>query len=176
MVDNLKCDEPSDVDSIKCDGVCGRSMHGKCISITSRTVLKVCKDTPNIMVYCDDCNCNSLRAINEKLNKRFSLISIYDERAIRNEKGLNDIVKSVDEMKISVCKSGSELIKEIGKVSLTEGKTTYAEKVKMGKNNAVVVVKPKCVNQQCEKTESDFKKNIDLCDLNIDKMQNFANS
>lgn len=172
----VKCDELTDTESIKCDGGCGKSMHGKCILISSKPVLKVCRESPNIAVYCDECSRHSLRAVNEKLNKLFSLINIYDERAIRNEKGLSDIIKSVEEMRLSVHESGSELIKEIGKVSLAEGKdSTYAEKVKMDNNNAVVVVKPKCVKQQCKKTESDLKQKINPCDLNIDKMRYLPN-
>lgn len=163
------CKERLSADVLKCDGVCNQMVHAKCIPIT-KTVFKALQESDNLMYICDDCNENSYKAINVKLNKILSFICIYDERVSRSEKNVSNLIEQISEIKtlISDKNDKSENIESVG----TRKAKTYAEKVKMNNNVSVLLLKPKNT-QNSDATECDLKKFIDPTKFNINNLRKF---
>lgn len=154
-----KCNENIlSADKMKCDAICGRFVHARCIKIT-KTVLKAWQEIDNFLYVCDECNSDSFKAINVKLNKILSVICIYDERVARNEKNVSNLVDQIGDLKLLLNAGNNKDGKEVTNTDNKKIKT-YAEKVKMKNNESVVLLKPKCT-QNSNDTENDLKKAID---------------
>lgn len=101
MEDNCFICEDSKGDTFKCDGVCNKMMHAKCVGMT-KTVYKAYEELNNLNYVCDDCMNVSLKAINRNFDKIISTIYIYDERATRNENSMCQLVKDMGELTKSI--------------------------------------------------------------------------
>lgn len=158
-------DEVTEVNAIKCDGVCDRTMHGKCIGMNKR-VCKAYGELDNLYYMCNDCISDSLKAVNNKLDKVLSIVQIYDERIARYESEVRDVKQSVNEIKSLMCERSRECStanvenkSDFDKKS-EKGVTNVNKRRKVKSKNAIVLVKPKN-SQNCELTEKDFKQRID---------------
>lgn len=162
------CKGSQSSDTITCAGVCNQFVHAKCIKMT-KTMLKIFEDSDDLFYMCDDCNRDSCKATNAKLNK----MCIYDERLTRSEFFFTNLVEQMGEIKALISERNGD-----GVISVPESNTnkskTYAEKVKMCNNETVVLLKPKN-NQNCEATENDIKLFVDPTKLNINNLRKVPN-
>lgn len=173
MEDCYICEnETTPTDSIKCEGVCGKSMHAKCAGI-SKTVLKGYTELDNLYYICDKCVGSSLIAINKKIDKVMSIFHIYDERVTRYERDMKVLLDSVLELKNnieSILVEKTEIANERNfEKCVNESEVTKKVVKKNNKSDAVILIKPKN-NQNVEKTENDVKTNIDPKNLKFNKI------
>lgn len=158
-------DEVSEADSIKCDGICERTMHAKCIGM-NKTVRKAYCELDNLYYMCNECIGDSLKAVNNKLNKILSVVQIYDERIARYESDMREVKESVNGLKSgmlekSKCFDSSVSSNNTASNNKSENSVTSKNMKRKAKSkNAIVLVKPKN-SQNCELTERDFKQQID---------------
>lgn len=154
-------DDTTPSDSIKCEGVCDKSMHAKCVGMT-KAALKAYNDMDSMYYICDKCVSNSMMAINKKLDSVMSIFHIYDERVTRYEKDMKELLTNVCDLKSMLGNNNLKLLvnnndtmietinptvvrdheKQLSKVNKKEQKT---------KTDTVVLIKPKN-NQNCHKT------------------------
>lgn len=158
---------------VKCDGVCNKRFHSKCVKM-STSVVKAWEENDNLFFICDECNGDSIKAINTKLTKIFSMFSIYDEQAKRNEANLNEMKQLVCDLKQCVEIGNKDVRQKIENVNInnTAEPVSYAQKVKAANNNAVVIVKPKKSEQNSNETKIEIKKKIDTANFKIDRVRN----
>lgn len=168
MEDNCFICEDSKGDTFKCDGVCNKNMHAKCVGMT-KTVYKAYEELSNLNYMCDDCMNISLKAINRKLDKIISTIYIYDERATRNESSMCQLVKDMGELAKSIENYNDNPSKTLN-VNAGNKQKSYADQLKKNNTGAVVLVKPKA-NQQCDKTEKDFKDSINPNQVKVNRFR-----
>lgn len=162
-----RCDDTAtEADSFKCDGVCDRNVHAKCVGFT-KTVFKAYTDMPNLYYVCDDCNGETLKMINKKLLVIMNTINVYDERSVRNENKLDSLCEEIKQMK-SVNNNKCVNLNNV-QTADQRVKPTYADQVKRSKNS-VIFIKPKN-DQNGKKTENDFKNSVDPCAVNVNKIQ-----
>lgn len=167
-----RCDAVLSGNTIKCDSICGRQFHIKCVKMSNVT-FKNYEEMDNLLFVCDNCKASFCKAVNEKLCKIVSMFNIYDEQAKRNNDSLEDIKKQVCELKKSIDENGSEIKRKIENVNTVESEQmSYAQKVKASKNNAVVIVKPKKSVQKSDQTKQEIKNKIDPASIKIDKVRN----
>lgn len=150
--------------TIKCDGVCERSMHAKCVGM-NKTACKTYCELDNLYYMCNECIGESLIAVNKKLNKILSIVQIYDEKISRCEIDISDVKQCVSEIKSSMCVKSSRV--NSSDISISENSKSensvfskVCKKRKSKSKSAIVLVKPKS-GQNCELTEKDFKQQID---------------
>lgn len=168
------CNEGLSAEVVKCDGVCNRSAHARCIKIT-KTVHKALQEIDNLSYVCDICSKDTCKAINAKLNKIMSMICIYDERVTRNEKNMDNLVEQIGELKALVNqKVVPESVENVEIISTNRKSKTYAEKVKMCNNDSVLMVKPK-KPQNSSATETDLKNLIDPTKIKFNNLKKLPN-
>lgn len=156
-------------DSFKCAGICNRRMHAKCVSM-NKTVLKAYMELDNLFYMCNECVNGSMKAINTKLDKIMSVITIYDERVTRYENDMTVLKDSVNELKMCVNKNTDETDAcKVNTQCIPLRKSNYADKVKQ--NAPVILVVPK-QNQTVQVTQ---KAVMDPTEIPIDNMRNAAN-
>lgn len=162
--------ETVDGDSLNCGGVYNRRMHAKCVGI-NKTVLKAYMELDNLFYMCNECINNSMRAINSKLGKIMSVITIYDERVTRYEKDMIVLKDGVDELKMCVNKNNDETVamSKMNTQCIPVKERTYAEKVKQ--NDPVILVVPK-QDQTVQVTQKDVMNLMDPTEIPIGKMRN----
>lgn len=187
-----RCNLAGEVDVIKCDGGCGRVYHYGCagppnkVTVT-KTFYKIFSENEYFEFYCTSCRKESLKAINEKLNKVLSTIAIYDERVGRQDEQIKQLQESIEENKIINSESAKNIktgLKDIesfndeiiNKVDLmmnrAQPKTvinkqmTIADIIKSG-NTSSVIITPKNTKQESEKTKSEVKEKISPVDITV---------
>lgn len=160
----------------KCDGLCDKHMHAKCVGL-NKTTCRAYRQLENLHFLCNDCCNDSQKSINAKLDKLMSLIQLCDERAVRNESNLKEIVMNINVLKESLNNKNVDYYEtnKHSKTSLdsSSGKL-YADQVKTTNNNnnndKVIILKPK-KTQSCETTKSDLKKSINPNEVNINEIR-----
>lgn len=160
-------------DSFKCGGVCTRRMHGKCVGM-NKTVLKAYMEMDNLFYMCDVCINNSMKAINNKLDKIMSVITIYDERVVRYEEDMMELKECVSELKVCVKMNKVDEESPINVNTQSDNsskKPTFADKVKQ--NDPVVLVVPK-QNQTAQVTQKAVMELMDPTEIPIENMRNAA--
>lgn len=107
-------------------------------------------------------------------------VNVNRETVTENVKRLEGVVEQVgdvrailsnDEKAANKNKNKNERTK---KIKSNKRQSTYAEKVKMSNNDAVLMVKPK-ITQDCNATESDLKKRIDPTTIKFSKLKKMPN-
>lgn len=164
------CEKDDTGDVVRCSGICNRWTHAKCVKL-SKSVAKSIEESDNVMYMCDDCNSNSLSAVNSKLNKMLSFMCICEERVNRSEKNVSNLIDQMSEIKMLLCDSKNKS-ETVNKIPTTKKAKTFAEKVKMSKNESVLLLKPK-KNQNSSDTENDLKKVIDPTKVCINNLRRF---
>lgn len=167
--------ETASGDSFKCGGVCNRRMHAKCVGV-NKTVLKAYMEMDNLFYMCDMCINGSMKAINNKLDKIMSVITIYDERVSRNEKDMAELKESISELKLKVCVNNNkdevtDPLIDVNKQCSSLKKLSYADKVKQ--NDPVVLVVPK-QDQTAQVTQKAVMELMDPMEIPIENMRNAA--
>lgn len=148
-------------------------MHAKCVGV-NKTVLKAYMELDNLFYMCDTCINGSVKAINTKLDKIMSVITIYDERVTRNEKDMTELKESVAELKVCVNNKNNDntdSLTYVNKQCNSLYKPSYADKVKQ--NEPVVMVVPK-QNQTAHATQKAVMELMDPTEIPIDNMRNAA--
>lgn len=162
------CEDEVTENSIKCEGVCERAMHPKCVGM-NKTVCKAYCELDNLYYMCNECIGDSLKAVNTKLNKILSIVQIYDERISRYEIDMKDVKQSVSEIKVSLCgksKNTDDVNVNVNNNTECENKkseiyvSSKNKKSKSKSKSTIVLVKPKN-GQNCDLTEKEFKQQID---------------
>lgn len=187
-----RCSEDVGVDVIKCDGGCGRVYHYGCagppnkITVT-KAFYKIFNENEYFEFYCTLCRKQTLKAINDKLNKVMSTIAIYDERVGRQEEQIKQLQESIEENKIINSESANNIktgLKDIesfngeiiNKVDLMINRAhpkpvinkqmTIADIIKSG-NTSSVIITPKNTKQESEKTKTEVKEKISPVDITV---------
>lgn len=164
-------DEVTTINSIKCEGVCERTMHAKCVGMT-KTVCRAYCELDNLYYMCNECIGDSLKAMNMKLNKILSVVQIYDERISRYESDMNAVKQCVGEIKSSMCEKSMNIDSVISNNdSASENFVSSKNKKRKSRSkSAIVLVKPKN-GQNSEMTEKDFKQQIDPNRVQVNRLR-----
>jgi len=142
---------------IVCGGTCRRSFHPSCTNI-GRSLYQGIKPNKNIVWYCDDC-LDVIKDLSAKVQLIFDHLLLYDDKFNENIGKLDDLKKDIGE------------IQQNAKVEKT---VTYAEKLKLARNDPVVIIKPKTKEKTGEETRKDVQKRIDPSVLPIKEMRKIA--
>jgi hypothetical protein len=159
MSECTKCNKnlATNDEKVLCGGTCNKQFHLVCTDI-GRSLYQGIKINKNIVWYCDGC-LNILDNLNAKINLIFNHLLSFDEKFCEN-------FKKVEELKNDV---GSIQVK-----SRVHGEQTYAEKLKLAKNEPVIVIKPKDTNKTGKETREDVRKQIDPSKVPVKEMRNVA--
>ncbi|KAJ6634609.1 hypothetical protein Bhyg_13184 [Pseudolycoriella hygida] len=168
-------DEATDTNSIKCEAVCERAMHAKCVGM-NKTVCKAYNELDNLFYMCNECIGDSLKAVNNKLNKILSTVQIYDERIARFESDMRDVKQCVSEIKSAMCEqseNSNNVYSNICPTLKDKSENLMSSKNinrKVKSKSSIVIVKPK-KGQNCELTEKDFKQQIDPNQVQVNRLR-----
>jgi hypothetical protein len=147
-----KCaiDKPKE-DFIWCDGNCRKSFHVLCSGL-SRSAYASIKGNDNIKWFCDEC-VNVIKNLHEKLEHIWNHLVEHDQK-------FNERLDSIQDC----------VIKNI----VEERKETYADKVKLVKNEPAILIKPKSDNKSGKETREDVQKRIDPSKIPVKGIRNVA--
>lgn len=178
-------------DQLKCGGSCGKVYHPACVGIT-KSFLKSFLENDYFVFLCSMCRSSSITAVNEKLSKILSMISIYDERVVRQGEEFKLMKQQLDENRENNNESFQELKdiigtvkkavenneKEICKVNNRNNpisKPSYVDMVKGRKNDPAILIVPKDKNQNSETTKQIIKEKINPVTNPINNVRKITN-
>lgn len=169
------CKETLRSDGIACFGICELQFHIRCSGI-NKIAEKALNENHNIKYVCDKCEQTSKKIL---INKIVNLIEKI-ENVKNNEDVQTNILKDLStdmiEMKAIVKKTESEvkIIKsDVNKA--VNNQETYADKVKLYKNDSAVIIKPKNDKQTSATTKTDVKEKIDPTQVPINGLRLISN-
>lgn len=128
----------------------------------------------NLFYMCDLRINGSMKAINNKLDKIISVITIYDERVQRYDKDMAELKDSVSELKVCVNNIKDDVMvtsTNVNKECTSSKKPSYADKVKQ--NDPVVLVVPK-QDQTAQATQKVVMELMDPTEIPVQNMRNAA--
>jgi flagellar motor switch/type III secretory pathway protein FliN len=143
---------------LHCSGSCGKKFHVACTSV-GRTLYQSIKLNLNLRFFCDGC-VNFMNNFGAKIDLIYEHLLKNDERIGEQSVKLNEINNGIASFQV--------------KSNAGEKKETYAEKLKLGKNEPVIVIKPKDSNQKGKDTRMDVQKKIDPSKVPIKELRNVA--
>lgn len=167
---------------VRCDGVCNRVYHFKCLSfnITSYKFYCQCR---NLKYICDDCTDHPDNMMNGIVKKLFSYLCIIDERLNRQGDSLTNIKKDIENVMIAIKDkdvptnmkvSDNKLNNPKSYANVTIESTNQSTCEKVNAANATIVLKPKN-KQNCNYTRADLSKNVNPAEYEINEVRNIQN-
>lgn len=115
-----------------------------------------------------------MKAINTKLDKIMSVITIYDERVTRYENDMTELKDSVSELRVCVNKKSdimNDALTKINKQYTPDDKIKYADCVKQ--NDPVILVVPKR-DQAAQVTQKEVMELMDPTEIPVENIRNAA--
>jgi hypothetical protein len=147
-----------DLNFIECDSCAGK-FHINCAAI-SKTACGTVKANSSIKWFC--AKCEELWTNNQSCLSKIEMIwghlTKHDEKFNVYIKQMSDLNEKLDKMHVNE----------------TSRKETYAEKVKLQKNDPIIIVRPRDVEQRCVKTRNEIKAKIDPASLPVNGLRNAA--
>jgi hypothetical protein len=153
-----KCDEnkPKE-EAILCDW-CSKSFHMTCTGI-GRNIIQHFRTNENLKWFCDLC-------LDMMKNIRMNLAVINNH--LKKETKLNEICEKINKLEKKIDeKCGA-------KEDATMKPKSYADVIKYDKNESVVIIKPKKVDQKCNETRAEIKSKVNPMNIPILGMRNDA--
>lgn len=147
------CDLTLKGEILKCEGLCNKIYHAKCVNCTT-TNFKFIEQSTNIIFRCDECMLKPDVMIYETMKKILSFMCMTDERMNRLEKSNEKLCKEMVYINESVKRMSEHIVMD--KDSEINGKQleSYASVTK-NKYDEAVVIKPK-KNQGSDVTRSEM--------------------
>jgi hypothetical protein len=156
--DCFKCNKPiaTTDEKVICSGACRQNWHLVCTNI-GRSLYQYIKPNRNLKWSCDDCM-DDAQNLCSKIDQLSATIILLEET----------FLSQINELKSEI---GTIHVK-----SVTKDTPTYAEKVKLSKNEPLVIVKPKNSKKTGKDTREDVKKKIDTSLIPVKELRNIAGS
>lgn len=182
--------EVVEADKLKCGGTCGKVYHSACVGIgITKGFLKSFLENDYFVFLCSMCRSSSITAVNEKLSKILSMITIYDERVVRQDEEFKLMKQQLDENRENNNESFKELKdiigtvkktvenneKEICKVNNPISKPSFVDMVKRRKNDPAILIVPKDKNQNSETTKQIIKEKINPVTNPVNSVRKITN-
>lgn len=160
---------------LKCSGLCERDYHPRCLSVSDEVLNKI-GDNNHITWRCSNCiRIGANQVFTELALIKQMVKSIIPNDLVEEVKSLKTMLnKCVEkiEMQEKIIDKLSNKTEEIIHQALEEKPSTYAEKLKMGKSEPVVVIKPKNGDQRSSKTKEEIKEKLNPVQLSVKSMRN----
>lgn len=102
--------EIGEVDSIKCEGICGKIYHITCAGSgkgVSKTFLNAYLENEYFIFLCTSCRMSNVKSINESVSKILNMLVIYDERLNRQSVDVVQLKDNFEEIKDIISKRES---------------------------------------------------------------------
>lgn len=161
-----------DDDIVKCNGVCIRKYHVKCLKFNA-SVSKHLRECKNIQFICVDCIYNQNASLNETVIKLISYMQIIDERVKRNDEKVEGIYGEIRNINDVIIQNSEQIKTEIKK-AVIDDKIRGRDAVTLKKANPTVVLQPK-KSQKSEVTKLELTKNIDPKSIRINDVHVIPN-
>ncbi len=131
-------------ETVMCNGACNKKYHFKCVGFSASS-LKFVNDNPNIVYVCDDCQNRPVAVLNKTVQNILNYMCIFDERFKRQENNSDQLFKEIGNITelLNDMVQNNNKAEEKSNQSEQSDKQTYAQQLKKGNYEPVVIVKPK---------------------------------
>lgn len=149
------CDLTLKGEILKCDGLCDKMYHAKCVNCTPNN-FKFIEQSKNIIFRCDECMLKPDVMIYETMKKILSFMCMTYERMNRQERSNEQVCKEIVHSNESLKQINEQIVMGKDKGNEINGKQieSYASVTK-NKYDEAVVIKPK-KNQGSEVTRTEI--------------------
>lgn len=154
--------------NLSCNGWCDQIFHPKCVKVSDE-IWKIITEVNNILWCCDQCCTMKQFTMRKMVSDMRMALQGWRKDLDKCAEGVKEQETAISTLTNTVREKYEEINSSIKKVAENEhpNKALYADKLKMKKNEPVLVVKPKNEGQKSVVTKEAIKSSIDPTTIEI---------